>query len=564
MKKIISITKMMMKSGTNPFGDLSNRGSNKEASPGLKVFLGFVIFIAIISVGALMVSLLSNLLDLLMPINQEAYAIHLYLVALVFMALFFSIIITPATYYFDETMESYLVLPIKTRDYLSAKWIVNALSTSVLFAPFSILFVVTYAAKVGIAWYTIPYMLIATLLTPLIPISVTVFFIVLLFKAMPFIRNKTLFVYFTSFLGLTFSIGINFLVNSSIDTSGLQEAILAGIKGQSNTLLKFANSFVPSVGLFMDSMSTGNPLPLIVGVLLTLAVIVLTILFTQYNYLESALSMAETAQTTKKLSDKKFAKKSLQNSKFASLMKHDIRNILRTPIYASNYFAPIVIIPIAIGFGLFSSSGDLSELGDLPSLVNQVLPLLDLSNVAIYTASTLIVVGYVMGSLTTMTSTAISREGSNLQDMLLMPVPLVSVIMGKILLGTIVSLIFPTILLVVIQIILKLPIWLFLLALVSTAIGVLCSNIIGILTDVLKPKLNWVNETEAIKENFLAIIPMFLSFGYIGLSAYMVFQDPSTTTFITLASILVVVALMTLIFIRKKGVKMLQKAIQSI
>lgn len=564
MKKIYLISKMMMKTGSNPFGSLSNRSSSKETSPGLKVFLGFVIVIAIISIVGLFATLLSDLLGLLMAINQEAYAIHMYLVAIVFMSLFFSLIVTPATYYFDETMESYLVLPIKTRDYLSAKWIMNALSTSVLLAPFSILFVIIYAAKVGVAWFTIPYMLIATLLTPLIPISATVFFIVLLFKAMPFIRNKTLFVYFTTFIGLILSIGTNFFFKSFIDTSGLQEAILAGIQGQANTLLDFASSFVPSVGLFMNSIKTGNPLPLLAGVLLTLGVIVLTILFTQYNYLESALAMSETAQSTKKLSDKKFAKKSLQSSKFLSLMKNDLRNILRTPIYASNYFAPIIIIPVAFGFGIFTSGGDFSELGHLPTLVDQVLPLLDFPSLAVYTASTCIVIGYVMGSLTTMTSTALSREGSNLQDILLMPVPLVTLVMGKILLGILVSLIFPIIILIAIQILMGLPIWLFLTALLSTVIGVLCSNILAILTDVMKPKLNWVNETEAIKENFLAIIPMFLSFGYIGLSAFIVFQNPTTTTFATLATILVVTSLLTLLFIRKKGVKMLYKSIQSI
>ena len=409
MRKIFTISKMMLKTNSNPFEGLTNKTNAKPMSLPVKIFLGIVIGFSLIVVMGLFSYLVSSILDFLGNINQPYYAVYLYLIAVAAFCTFFAIILTPSTYYFDETIERYLVLPIKESHYLAAKWIVNAYNISLMAIPFSVLFTIIFAFKVSIAWYTIPFLFIAMIVTPLIPISAVVFFTVLLFKAMPFVRNKNVYVYFTSFLALVFGLGFNLLTSTMGDMDNLVEAILSGIKGQNNSLLNVVESAVPSIGMFMEAITKGSILHFLAAIGITALIVVLTIIFTKYNYLKSALSMSETSQSSKKLTTDKFQKKLVQSSKLKSLMLTDFRIIMRTPIYATNYFLPIIIVPVAMAFGLGTAGGDLSALSELPELVKPFIDSIMGPELALGVLSASIILGYIVGSFSTVTSTAITR-----------------------------------------------------------------------------------------------------------------------------------------------------------
>lgn len=563
MRKIFTISKMMLKTNSNPFEGLTNKTNAKPMSLPVKIFLGIVIGFSLIVVMGLFSYLVSSILDFLGNINQPYYAVYLYLIAVAAFCTFFAIILTPSTYYFDETIERYLVLPIKESHYLAAKWIVNAYNISLMAIPFSVLFTIIFAFKVSIAWYTIPFLFIATIVTPLIPISAVVFFTVLLFKAMPFVRNKNVYVYFTSFLALVFGLGFNLLTSTMGDMDNLVEAILSGIKGQNNSLLNVVESAVPSIGMFMEAITKGSILHFLAAIGITALIVVLTIIFTKYNYLKSALSMSETSQSSKKLTTDKFQKKLVQSSKLKSLMLTDFRIIMRTPIYATNYFLPIIIVPVAMAFGLGTAGEDLSALSELPELVKPFIDSIMGPELALGVLSASIILGYIVGSFSTVTSTAISREGTNMQSLILMPVSLLTLIYAKITLGVLTLGIIPLIVIVVLHVLLKLPFIVLLLVLVGTVIGLICGNVISILLDVIKPKLVWNSEQEAVKQNFLSIIPMFLSFGVLFLTVYMQFQNPGLGSALAVAALILVATTITFLFIHKKGIQLLHDAVQS-
>lgn len=563
MRKIFTISKMMLKTNSNPFEGLTNKTNAKPMSLPVKIFLGIVIGFSLIVVMGLFSYLVSSILDFLGNINQPYYAVYLYLIAVAAFCTFFAIILTPSTYYFDETIERYLVLPIKESHYLAAKWIVNAYNISLMAIPFSVLFTIIFAFKVSIAWYTIPFLFIAMIVTPLIPISAVVFFTVLLFKAMPFVRNKNVYVYFTSFLALVFGLGFNLLTSTMGDMDNLVEAILSGIKGQNNSLLNVVESAVPSIGMFMEAITKGSILHFLAAIGITALIVVLTIIFTKYNYLKSALSMSETSQSSKKLTTDKFQKKLVQSSKLKSLMLTDFRIIMRTPIYATNYFLPIIIVPVAMAFGLGTAGGDLSALSELPELVKPFIDSIMGPELALGVLSASIILGYIVGSFSTVTSTAISREGTNMQSLILMPVSLLTLIYAKITLGVLTLGIIPLIVIVVLHVLLKLPFIVLLLVLVGTVIGLICGNVISILLDVIKPKLVWNSEQEAVKQNFLSIIPMFLSFGVLFLTVHMQFQNPGLGSALAVAALILVATTITFLFIHKKGIQLLHDAVQS-
>lgn len=91
----------------------------------------------------------------------------------------------------------------------------------------------------------------------------------------------------------------------------------------------------------------------------------------------------------------------------------------------------------------------------------------------------------------------------------LMPMNLITLINAKLVLSVL-CMTFPLALLIIgLGIFIKLNPALILLSLIFAVLGSLVSNILNIFLDVYKPKLVWVQEQEAVKQNLLAMIPMF-------------------------------------------------------
>lgn len=562
MKKTLKISKMMLKGSSNPFeGDKGK--SSKPMSLGMKLFIGFAILIGLASIVGLFGGFINYFLDQLILLNQAYLGVHFFLTALVLFTFIMAIIITPAVYYFDDSMESYLVLPITKREYLSAKWIVNVININYLLIPFILMFAAIFTYKVDGALIHLPIILIASFLVPLIPISAVVFFTVLLFKAVPFIRNRNIYVYFTSFIGLVFGLGINFMMTPMMENEGMMESIIAGLQGgEGNSLVNFVSSIIPTIGMFIKSMTQSNAFLFVGAILITVVIVFATILFTQYNYLDSALSMKESGHSGKQLSESKFSKASEKSSAFKALIRQDFRNIMRTPIFASNYFIPMLIVPIMIPMGIIGTDFSFDALKDLAFQFDVLMSFVDFGTYLAFTIVIFTLIGYGLGSFSTVTSTAFSREGTNMQSLLQLPVPLLTVLNAKLVLGMMVTGILPVILVILLQILLKTPILIFITALISSLIGVACANVASIFLDVLKPKLVWANDQEAVKQNLLAIIPMFTSFAVVGIAFWLLFQDATTTTYLAYILLIILVSIASYFFLRTKGMDRLKDAIQ--
>ena len=563
MKKILLLTKVMMKSSTNVF-EGNRKGATSTMGWGTKIFIGIAIAFGAVSMAGLFGGLMYSIISQLKAFNQVQFAFYLYLSGAAVVAVMFSLIVTPSIYYFDEQMEDFLVLPITRMEYLSAKWIVNAYSTSLILLPFSIIFTIIYAWNTSITALTIPIILISTIIAPLLPISLVVLFIVLLFKTMPFIRNKNLFTYFITFIGLILGLGINFMTMSFKDNENLLPELIAGFQGEGNTLIQTISTAFPNIKYFSQALNQDSLLPLLIGIVITALVIYLTILFTKYNYLDSALSMKESGHKAKAISEDSFSKQTRVRSHRSALMKQDLRNILRTPIYASNYFLPILLVPLSLVFAFMGSGGeDFSFIAEIPDLTAELLSFFTFGEQFITIFFIFIVIGYITGSFSTVTSTAISREGTQMQNYLQMPINLKDVIDAKILLGAMITALFPILMVIGLQFIVQLPILLFIFALVFTMVGILCANISSILLDVIKPKLVWASEQEAVKQNLLSIIPMFVSFGIVGLALWQLLSNLSIMMLLPLPIIIMALSATAYLFISKKGIKILKNAVQA-
>ncbi len=174
---------------------------------------------------------------------------------------------------------------------------------------------------------------------------------------------------------------------------------------------------------------------------------------------------------------------------------------------------------------------------------------------------------FFMGSLSSISSTAISREGERMVFYKSLPISMMVLIRAKLIIGIILSLITPTIILIAAAFIFRPSIILLIIAIVTILIVSVFSNVFDIVFDVFKPKLVWDDETQAIKQNFVSIIPVFSSFLIIGLSLFAFFQ---LAKFQLLISVLILVILLVATYfiykvvIEKNGLSKLDQAIEKI
>jgi ABC-2 type transport system permease protein len=210
-----------------------------------------------------------------------------------------------------------------------------------------------------------------------------------------------------------------------------------------------------------------------------------------------------------------------------------VKSVVRETSWFANGPLTMVICPIifviSFCFGISKAGGSIFE------LKNEIIIMIEMIKTSDTTLFNTIVfwisfgsglVSILIGSMSSIATTAISREGKGLQNILAMPFSLKTFLNAKMLhamfysvLGTI----FVAILVAVIAIIFAIPlspsvyIMVFVNFIWFSLVTQFIINMIDMLIDVCHPKLSWENPIAVFKQNLIATVAIFLSWGIIAL-----------------------------------------------
>ncbi|WP_053240831.1 hypothetical protein [Clostridium sp. DMHC 10] len=163
--------------------------------------------------------------------------------------------------------------------------------------------------------------------------------------------------------------------------------------------------------------------------------------------------------------------------------------------------------------------------------------------------------GVFIGAMNCVTCTSISREGDNFFIMKYIPVPYKQQITAKILSGIIIALGGHILFVITAVIVMKLPMYLAILCIILGVFGIAFSATIGILIDIMMPKLEWDNEQKAVKQNLnvlFAVIPA-LVMGAATIAIVVFSKFNLITTFISLSLVYAVIDFALYKIICEKG-----------
>lgn len=416
----------------------------------------------------------------------------------------FSLFLIPSVYYFSKDINTLLALPLTPQTIIASKFSVCLIYEYLFTAAICIPMTIAYGQVADITVIMFIFMLIAFLTLPIYPLILSSIITMLMMRFAPFMKNRDRFNIIGSILILVFAFIFSFYINQ-IETLDPNQ-MLALLQEGNNSLMSIFSYLFPNVPYIAKAIVNIDMISFITYIGIIIVSVVIFVLIAKNLYLKGVIGVEESSSSRKQLSKQKIERSVRKQSILSTYIKKEYRLLIRTPVYLMNCFVMAFLPAFMVLSSLFTSGiSDFSELipeGMLDTIIEQ-------PNFVWIVLIAGLISGIACANLNLISSTSISREGANYIFMKYIPVPLQTQINAKALSGTIISILSIVLFLIPIWIIIKLPVYIVLLFLISSSISSVLGNYLGILIDLLHPKLTWEQEAAAVKQNITGMIALF-------------------------------------------------------
>ncbi len=472
------------------------------------------ILFLVVYLGVILYIVETKMLEFMIGMGAPEMLITMAVVLTTAGTLILSFFFTLSALYLGRDAAYLAALPLKPRTILSAKlvqvWVSETLIDAIILLPACFL----YAVKVGVDPGFYLRMIVVWLLIALMPICVIAFVASLLIRLSALWKHREVLL---TVSGIALMVGYMFLMMNlggiTGDTADGGEMIRQLVESSSARIGAMTKMFPPAAWA-ADGMLGQNYGMFIVWILLSLAVPVITVWLLGYSYRKLSMLQTETPTGSKK---KLTGKESFAaGTQLKACCLREIRTILRVPSYATNIL-PICFMPLLMVIMIVMVAGRTAgENSEGFKMIFQNL------NPAIVMGILAAVMAY-MGGMNPALSTAVTREGKGHDFMTALPVSAHTFVTAKFIVGFAMSMFGIIAAAVALGIYFQdfvLPI---ILACVLCLLFSFANAALALSRDVKKPRLDWVTEQEAVKQNFGVVISMLISWGILGLLALLTY-----------------------------------------
>lgn len=496
MKKLIKLTRVLFKN-TSLIVVSKGKWINRLLTL-LLVFAG-------VSIMASFFALSNELFDQMAFYQQEGLLISYGVVGLSVMVFFFGIFYVLAMFYYSKDIELLLHMPFSPYQIIGSKLILvivyEYIVTFVVFLPVMIAFGVNSEAT--LLYYVIG--IVSMLLLPIIPLVIGGLFVMVIMRFTNIGKRKELMTFVGSILVLVVALGFNVGMQAFVGNTDEGEMVELLIQGN-NSLAGMAAKLFPGASFAVNGMvhyDTVNGLMQFgLFVAMVVAFVAVFLIVGQKLYFKGVIGIAEAGAKRIEMDDKAWKKHRESKSVLSSFVVREFRMLMRSPTYFLNCVLISLIFPILFVVMFLiapDSDPEITMLIDtLTSEKNEALKL------AIFFAG-----GILFGSMNGITSTGVSREGSSAFVMKYIPVPMKTQVLSKVITGIIVAAV-GMIMFGVGCAYIGLDLKIVIVGLIMSFNGIVFTMLLGMIIDLIRPKLVWDNEQQAVKQNLNMIINMLL------------------------------------------------------
>ena len=533
MRKYLSLTRVLLK---NSMGMMSD-GKSKKA---LNVFIYGVLAVCMIPLGFTLYMMFNTAMAQLQPLQQKGAVLALGFHISSLVTFLFSIFLIPSIFYFSKDSETLLALPLPPQTILSAKFSVCLVYE---YAFTLIVCVPLYIAYANNAAIGIPYILLALVIfitLPIYPLVLSSIITMLLMRFVPFFKNRDRFNMIAGILSIILAFGFSFAMNSGTIAED-PNALISMLTQGNNSMISLFSKIFPAIPFAAEALISSDALQLVYYILITCAALAVLVILGKWLYFKGAIGFSETKSSRKELSAKDFARVS-RHSKVRTYLIKELRLLIRTPVYAINCIGMCVLMPIMLLVIFITADADvlLQQLPDITPYLDGMLPYAVLAGMAS---------GFLFSNLNMISSTAISREGTNISFMKYIPMSLKQQLQAKVLSGILLSVISMLLTMVCVYFLLPIfPLTWYFAAAAASLITIVLGNYASLALDILHPKLVWEQEAAAVKQNMSGIVSMLAGMAMTVVTCVLLFILPDDYLLFGTAGMVIVCIAVDVVF----------------
>ncbi len=496
MAKFLTLFKIQLKSAFNLSGYFRSVKADKKQIR--KLLLAVVIILALAPTYWLYNQFIQILFVNLSIVNQQGAVLAMGVTGTSLVILFFGFMYIFSAFFGAKDLDMLLSMPIKPK-YIVASKLSGIIVSEYLFAvPLMAPVFINYGLNIsaGILYWI--YALALTVFVPVIPLSIAAILGVLAVRAFGMRVNVERIQTVFMLLFMVVVLGLNFFITSTAASipSGSEQQVIADLISNNRYLIDSMSAYYPPAKFAAESALNYFSFGGFVNLLIYLALSVLAFIgavFVGNKVYISAVTrgLGRTNKSRRKrTSDQLEQDMGRVSSKAISIFKNDFRILLRTPIFAFNTLLVIPLIPVIIFFSI-SALQD-AELNALRALYAGNSGAIDI----------FFCVGMILiTSLTSITSSTFSREGSAFWINQIIPVSakdqLIGRCMGAVMInialiaaitGTFAYIVHPDVISII-------------LIFIISVIASLPLTVATLLIDLYHPYLNWTDPAAAVKRN---------------------------------------------------------------
>ena len=533
MRKYLSLTRVLLK---NSMGMMSDGKSKKT----LNVILYGVLALCMIPLSFTLYMMFNTAMAQLQPLQQEGAVLALGFHISSLVTFLFSIFLIPSIFYFSKDSETLLALPLPPQTILSAKFSVCLVYE---YAFTLIVCVPLYIAYANNAAIGIPYILLALAIfitLPIYPLVLSSIITMLLMRFVPFFKNRDRFNMIAGILSIILAFGFSFAMNSGTIAED-PNALISMLTQGNNSMISLFSKIFPAIPFAAEALISSDALQLVYYILITCAALAVLVILGKWLYFKGAIGFSETKSSRKELSAKDFARVS-RHSKVRTYLIKELRLLIRTPVYAINCIGMCVLMPIMLLVIFITADADvlLQQLPDITPYLDGMLPYAVLAGMAS---------GFLFSNLNMISSTAISREGTNISFMKYIPMSLKQQLQAKVLSGILMSVISMLLTMVCVYFLLPIfPLTWYFAAAAASLITIVLGNYASLALDILHPKLVWEQEAAAVKQNMSGIVSMLAGMAMTVVTCVLLFILPDDYLLFGTAGMVIVCIAVDVVF----------------
>ena len=306
-------------------------------------------------------------------------------------------------------------------------------------------------------------------------------------------------------------------------------------------MISLFSKIFPAIPFAAEALISSDALQLVYYILITCAALAVLVILGKWLYFKGAIGFSETKSSRKELSAKDFARVS-RHSKVRTYLIKELRLLIRTPVYAINCIGMCILMPIMLLVIFITADADvlLQQLPDITPYLDGMLPYAVLAGMAS---------GFLFSNLNMISSTAISREGTNISFMKYIPMSLKQQLQAKVLSGILMSVISMLLTMVCVYFLLPIfPLTWYFAAAAASLITIVLGNYASLALDILHPKLVWEQEAAAVKQNMSGIVSMLAGMAMTVVTCVLLFILPDDYLLFGTAGMVIVCIAVDVVF----------------